>query len=102
MLNVPGGLVIQGNTLYVSNQGSNTVSVYTLNFGTPGTVAGATLARSITGLNIPTGLAFQNGTLFVANAMSGTIGAYGNGAPKTNPSFIIGLTLPAGLAVKSN
>jgi len=71
----PTGLVIAGNTLFVSNYdasvaGGGTVGEYN---ATTGAVINANF---ITGLNGPEGIVISGNDLFVANYLGGTVGEY--------------------------
>jgi len=95
-LNLPAGLALLGNTLFVANRTSGTIGEYD---ATTGAVIDANF---ITGLNLPDGLAVLGNKLFVLNNGSGIVGEYNaKTGDVINASFITGLNEPLGLAVKS-
>jgi hypothetical protein len=96
-LDLPIGLALRGNTLFVVNFGPGTVGEYDAK-------TGATINASfITGLNNPEGLALLGDTLFVSNFGNGTVGEYdANTGAAINTNFIAGLARPIGLALRGN
>jgi hypothetical protein len=100
-LNIPEGLAVSGNTLFVANQGAPTAVNGTV--GEYNATTGAAInANFITGLKAPNDLAVSSNTLFVANTGAGTVGAYDATTGATiNASFIPNYD-PVGLAVSGN
>jgi hypothetical protein len=101
-LNVPFGLGLKGNTLFVTNFFGNTVGKYNA------TTGAAISPTFITGLDLPTGVALSGNTLFVTNLDEifggGTVGKYdAKTGAAINANFITGLSGPeGGLALKGN
>ena len=93
-LNFPSGLLLVGNTLFVTSQTDGTVSEYSA-------ITGEVIRhRFITGLSDPVELALKDNTLFVVNN-SGTVGTYNATTGKPiHPTFITGLNFPVGIAVR--
>jgi DNA-binding beta-propeller fold protein YncE len=79
-LNLPRGLAVKGNPLFVSNLGTNAVGKY------DATTGAAINATFITGLDQPVGLAVLGNTLFVANF--GTPATVGTTVGDTTPKRV--------------
>jgi hypothetical protein len=101
-LNVPSGLAVKGNTLFVADFGNGTVGEYDAKTGA------AINANFITGLTGPSGLALKGNKLFVANIVVATIGTSTVGeydaetGVAINASFITGLSNPQELVLLGN
>jgi DNA-binding beta-propeller fold protein YncE len=92
-LDVPVGLVLSGNELFVSDLGNSDVGKYNANTGK------AIKAGLISGLNAPAGLALKDNELFVADS-NGFVGKYDAGTGAViKAKFIKGLGGPNGLAL---
>jgi sugar lactone lactonase YvrE len=94
--NVPVGLAIGGNTLYVADRSTGTVTAYDAGKGTP-----AKNFMPITKLKKPSGLAVDGSVLYVSSYESGTVTAYDANSGAVDQGFkqITGLNKPSGLAV---
>jgi hypothetical protein len=105
-LDVPAGLVVVGDTLFVSNADAGTVGKY------DDTTGGAINPGFITGLGAyfgnefspqAAGLAVKDNTLFVAEGIGGPVGKYDATTGKPiNANFITGLRDPVELVVLGN
>jgi hypothetical protein len=95
-LTEPTGIIVQGSTLYVSDQ-DGTVGQYTFHTN-PVTASGS--QAFIKGLDSPMGLAFAtDGTLLVVSPLTGTVNKFSAGVPVSTTPFI-SLSGPTGIAVK--
>jgi hypothetical protein len=96
----PEGLVLSGNTLFVSSGEANGGSVGTYN-ATTGAPINPNFITS--GVNGPAGLALSGNTLFVSNEFGDNISTYDatTGATIAAP-FITGLAYPYALALSGN
>jgi hypothetical protein len=99
-LNLPSGLAVNGNTLFVANEGNGTVGKYDAKTGA------AINANFIAGLSFPVGLAVMGNTntLFVAG-VGDTVGKYdANTGAVINANFIVigGVTRLLGIALLGN
>jgi hypothetical protein len=105
-LDLPTGVVVNGNMLYVSDQGGS-IGAYKLDL--QHVIVLAATPGFIKGLDAPTGLALGPGnTLFVVSALAGTVNqnfissTTGNTAVANPTPFISGLSGPTGIAVKQH
>ena len=96
-LNLPVGLVINNNILYVANALAATIATYDATTGDP------LHTDFITNVPLPYGLAIYNGILYVTEFSSNIIATYDaiNGGAPLNASFITGLTNPGWLAISN-
>ncbi len=89
-LDMPAGLALAGNRLFVANEGG-TVGEYT--------TSGATVNASLISIGIPVGIAVSGNKLFVVDRANGTIGEYTTSGAVVNASLVSGLDSPFGLAL---
>ena len=93
-LNVPSGLAVKGNTLFVADLGNGTVGKYEAKTGA------AINANFIAGLSGPLGLALRGNKLFVTNSGTGTVGEYdAKTGAAINANFITGFQAPTQLVI---
>lgn len=99
-LNIPSAIAINGTSVYITNQSSNTIGQYKL---TTGEVINSSFIS--TGLNSPNGIAINGNYIYVTNynttTNTGSTSLY-NLTTGSFLGYITGLTSPGGISIYEN